>query len=71
MTAGVHPVTWVIITICKHIVPDNALSGGCVGIGIDEPTHSGVIVTALEIIEVGLTIVDVTTAPQKYSFELC
>ena len=47
----------VIQTVGKHIVAGNSLAGGGVGVSIDESTDSGIVISALEIIEPGLGIV--------------
>ena len=52
-------VYWIAQAIGKHVIADNALTSGCECVRIDEPAHLGVIVTTLEIIEVGLSVVDV------------
>ena len=41
---------------------DNALSGGGIGIGVDESTNSWIVISGLEIIEPGLSIVVVATS---------
>ena len=43
----------IIITIGEHIVAYESLTGGDEDIGINEPAHLGIIVTAVEVIEVG------------------
>ena len=48
---------WIVTTIGKHIIAQDALAGGCVGIGIDETAHLGIVITGLEIVERGLGVV--------------
>ena len=50
---------WIIITIRKHIVTQEALSGTCKGIRIDEPTDGRVVISALEVVEPGFSGVTV------------
>ena len=46
-----------IITICKHIIAQDALAGRCEGIGINESADLGIVISALEIVERGLGFV--------------
>ena len=55
----------VIIAICQHIVPNKSLSCANISIRIDKPTHCWIVVTALEIIQPGLGIVDISTVAQR------
>jgi hypothetical protein len=45
---------WAVSAIGKHIESQEALSGACVGICVDESTNSGIVISGLEIIEPGL-----------------
>ena len=44
---------------------NNALASSCIAIRIEEPTNGGIIVSALEIIEASLGVVDVSTVAQR------
>ena len=54
----------IIETICKHIVPKDALTGGGVGVGVDEAADCGVVIAGLEVIEPGFFVVVVATIAQ-------
>ena len=44
----------IIITVRKHIIPQEPLAGAGVAVGVDKPAQGGVIVAAEEIIPAGL-----------------
>lgn len=48
-------------SIRKHIVPEEALTGGGEGVSVDEALYNWVIITALEVIELRFCIVIVAT----------
>ena len=48
-------------------MPQDALAGGGVGIGIDESAQFGIIIPGLEIVEPGLSVLGLTTTPTKHS----
>jgi len=50
----VHKAYRIIATICKHIVAEEVLAGGGVGIGIEEAANLGIVISGLQIIEPGL-----------------
>ena len=41
-------------TICKHIMPEEALAGACVSIRVEETLNDGVIISALQVVEARL-----------------
>ena len=53
----------IIITICEHIIAQNALAGGDEGIGIEESAELWVVISALEIVEPGLSVLGLTAMP--------
>jgi hypothetical protein len=55
----------IIQAICEHVVADYALTGGSKCVGIEESAHLGVVITALEVIEPSIVIVDVTTVAKR------
>ena len=59
-------VDWIIQTICKHIIAQQALAGGNEGVGVDEAAEFGVIISALEIIESRFVVVDIATVLPAY-----
>ena len=50
----------IIITICEHIVSQEFLTSRSKGIRIDETTDAGIVVTALQVVEPGFSVVVVT-----------
>ena len=50
ITAG----NWIIPTVRKHIVPEEALAGAAVGVCVEEALDGGVIISGLQVIEAGL-----------------
>ena len=44
---------------------NNALASSCIAIRINEPTNGGIIVSALEVIEASLPVVDIPTVAQR------
>ena len=50
-TTGVRMVDWVIPAVCEHVASQDALAGGDIGVGVDEPAHLWVIISALQVIE--------------------
>ena len=57
-TRGVCTASRIISTIGKHIVAQNALAGGSVGVGIDKSAQFGVVITGLEVVELGLSVLE-------------
>ena len=64
-TRGVCTASRIISTIGKHIVAQNALAGGSVGVGIDKSAQFGVVITGLEVVELGLSIKQLTTVEYR------
>ena len=54
----------VIIAMCKHIVPQDSLTSGGEGISVQESSHDGVIISALQVIETGFAVAVVTPVAQ-------
>ncbi len=54
----------IIATVSEHITSSHALASTGIIVGIDEPAHFGVVITALEVVQPGICVVDVTTVPQ-------
>ena len=52
----VHKNHRVVQTVGKHIIAKNTLSGAGVGIGIDESAQFGIVITGLEVVERGLSV---------------
>ena len=64
MSRGIKPINWIIPTVRKHIIPQEALAGAGVAVGVDESAESWVIISALEIIEARLFIEVVASVPE-------
>ena len=52
-------------------MPENALAGGEEDIGRDEPADFGVIVPALEVVEAGFLIIDISTVAEGIILSEC
>ena len=57
ITARIGLIHRVIITIGKHIVAYKSLSSGRKGVCIDESADAGIVVTALQVVEPGFSVV--------------
>ena len=55
----------IIIAVCKHIASLYADIGRTIYVRINEPTNGGIIVSALEVVEAGLPVVDIPTVAQR------
>ena len=53
---NVNTINWAVQTIGKHVIAQNALAGGGVGVGIEESTNGGVIIPGLQIIQAQFSI---------------
>ena len=45
---------WFVVTVRKHIVPQEALAGAGVAVGVDKPSQNRVVISALQVVEVRL-----------------
>ena len=61
MPVGVNRIYRVIVAICEHIIAEHTCTSGSVCIRVDKSTNSGVVITALQIIESGISVVLVAT----------
>ena len=61
MSSWVGVIYRIIIAIGEHISAEEALAGTAVGVGVYESGDSGVIITALEVIEAGFVIIVIAT----------
>ena len=61
ITGTIHKNHRVVQTVGKHIIAKNTLSGAGVGIGIDESAQFGIVITGLEVVERGLSVLGLTT----------
>ena len=61
MACRISTVYRIIATICKHIVTQEILSCRSKGIRIDESAGTGIVVTALQVVEPGFSVVVVAT----------
>ena len=47
----------IIATVCKHIVAQEILTGGSKGVCVDETTDTGIVISALQVVEPGFSVV--------------
>ena len=52
-------------------MPENTLAGGEEDIGRDEPADFGVVVSALEVVEAGFLIIDISTVTEGIILSEC
>ena len=71
MPTRINTVHWVVQTVGKHIAAEQALAGGDEGIGIDESAQLGIIITALEIVESGLSSLTLAAGPKTGCLRAC
>lgn len=45
MPTGINTIDRIVIAIGKHVIAEQALAGGDEGVGVDEPTDLGVVIT--------------------------
>jgi uncharacterized protein (DUF849 family) len=62
-TAVVHHTNWSVVAIGKHVIAQDALAGGGVGVGIDEPAQFGIIITGLEVVERSFGVLELVARP--------
>lgn len=60
----------VVIAICKHVIAEDVLTSGCVGVGVDEPGHVGIVISGLEIVERGLSVLCVPMVGKWYLLQV-
>ena len=55
----------IIVTIGKHVIAQQPLTGGGEGVGVEEAAGFGVVVAVLQIIQAGLNVEDVAAVAQR------
>ena len=50
-------VNGIVAAVCKHIMAQESLTSASKGIRIDEPADAGIVVTALQVVEPGFSVV--------------
>ncbi len=50
------------MAISKHVIAEDTLTRGGVGVGIDKSTDFGVVVAALEVVELSFSVIDIAVA---------
>ena len=63
ITGTIHKSHRIIQTIGKHVIAEDALTGAGVGISVDEPAYFGIVITGLEVVERGLSVLGLTMMP--------
>ena len=58
LTCRITVIDRIIPTVGKHIVAQNALAGGSVGVCVDESAYLRIVITGLEIVERGLSVLE-------------
>ena len=53
----------IVQTIGKHVIAQDTLAGGGVSIGIDESAQFGIVITGLEVVEGGFSVLVLTMMP--------
>ena len=64
MTVIISSNRWGVSTVCKHIIPQEALAGACIGICVEEALDDWVVISGLQVIEAGLRVVVVPAIAQ-------
>lgn len=64
----IKTICWTIETIGKHVVASDTLTSRGVGVGVDESTDSGIVISGLEIIEPGLYLLAEAMRPFLTTF---
>ena len=57
-------------TIGKYVIAYNTPSGRGEGVGVDESAYLRIVITGLEVIELGFIVVDIATAAQRGDFSM-
>ena len=71
MTAAIAHIHRVIQAIRICVMSENALAGGEEDIGGNEPADFGVIVSALEVVETCLLVIDISTVTEGIILSEC
>jgi len=61
-------VDWIVITIGKHVITKETPSGADVGVSIDKPSYLRVVVTALEVVDLWLWVINVRAIAEGIQF---
>ena len=56
MSCRIHIAYWIVITVSKHVIAENALASGSKSVGVDESAYLRIVITALEVIELGFLV---------------
>ena len=64
-SCGIRACNRIVVTIRKHIVPQEALAGTGVAVGVEEAAQRGVVVSGLQVIEAHLLIRVVAVGAKK------
>ena len=67
MASWINAINRIIPTVCKHIVPQEALAGTGVAVSVEEAAQGGIVVSALEVVEARLCIVVVAAGAKMGS----
>ena len=67
-TKRVFEANRVIQAVSKHVIAQNTLAGGSVGVGIEESAQFGGVISGLQVIETGLSVVYIAVSQELKSF---
>jgi hypothetical protein len=63
ISRNINSANWIVATVGKHVIAQDALTGAGVGIGIDEPAQFGIIITGLEVVERSFGVLELVARP--------
>jgi hypothetical protein len=64
ISCGIGIVYGIIVAVRKHVIAQEALSGGGEGIGGIETAQAGVVIPGLEVVELKFRVIDIATVAQ-------
>ena len=64
-TQRIHICYGIVLAVGKHVIAQNTLAGGCVGVCIEESAQFWGVISGLQVIETGLSVVYIATTPNE------
>ena len=55
VSTGIRSINGIIAAICKHVIAQQALAGGDIDVRIEEAADCGIIISALQVIQPGIS----------------
>ena len=65
VSCKINLIYWIITTVGKHVASIDALSCGNVAVRIDETPHLSIVIARLEVVQLCLRVVDVSSIPER------